>query len=446
VRHVWFVLFLGGCNAILGIEEAIERPGDADGGPGDPGRDGSIDALDATAKADGTSPETDGSSATDAPIDSKVDSSADVVIPSGKCTVGAPVTASAGSGVTQGPALAFMPPNRWGIAWSTGSAIKYNSRTTTGTTANASDVTLLTGSYGSQVRLGKLGSSFIVAAGLTETNPRSIVRTVEPTAGGSGSGVPSGSHSFESPLLVGGLAVNGSGSRLLVSSRGGTLTAATATAADLFTNTPAFSKSGVPSGPARATAAAWAANLFGVVAVEATGAGKIATYDNDLSPSGVHSFTSTASASTSDTRLEISIAGAGARFAVAWIDVRKGGTSPEIWLTSIDAASGAPSSEVMVSDDKGTVKHYPRVIYDGKSIGVAWLEAISPIAFKVLFRRFTTSLQPLEPLTALCTSCTVNLANTAFDVAAGEANEYGFAFRSSTNDTQYFNRMLCDGP
>lgn len=304
-------------------------------------------------------------------------------------------------------------------------------------------------SYSSAV-LTAFGSS--LAVGYGQKGPQSnsayaAVRLVDPATGQTSGTAALGANEGQAVLpLAGGIAATNALSSIALGSR---LTNAGAVAGRVsrFGATPTFVTSASPTSSTFALDVAWnsSASRFGAAFVESGGStgGKLVTYDETFGSTGGFAFTGAGDQPAFGAAYPPSVAGQGARFVVAWVDLQSG--IHDVYLTSVDALSGArsPATSVKASDTPASFKYYPRVLWDGRSVVVAWVEQASTL-YHVVWRRFDPSFVPLGP--SQCASCAIGPAVLGqFGLASLGPNQYGLAMLESDN-YQYFAHIGCTGP
>lgn len=371
------------------------------------------------------------------------------------CTVVAALKVSSAS-ATSGPALAALASGPlWSIAWaSSNTSILGNAIDGSDKLVNTTDRTLVPAASGTTVsppQLTAFGTSAAVAygqAGPQNNSAYAAVRLVDPRTGQTSGSAALGSNEGQAVLpLVGGVAATSALSSLVTGSH---LTNASADSGRVtrFSSAPALATSSSPTSSTYAVAVAWSdtASRYGAAFVEAgtSAGGKLVTYDESLGSTTAFAFTATGDQPAFGAAFPASISALGGRFVVAWIDLQ---SSPnrEVFITSVDALNGirAPTSAVKASDTSATYKYYPRILSDGKSVIVAWVEP-STTLYRVMWRRFDASLTALGP--SQCASCATNPANLSpIGLAALGPNDYGFATLLSDNN-QYFTHITCTGP
>jgi hypothetical protein len=215
-----------------------------------------------------------------------------------------------------------------------------------------------------------------------------------------------------------------------------------------FTATPTPIQTTTPRPSVRDTAIAWApgAQRFGYAVLDASGVGFLFVFDTGGSLSSQLSFTGASDSPKGDTLYTLAaVAASEARFVVAWTDDRSGRT--EIYATSLDASTGqaATPAAVLVSTPSSAEKLVPRVVYDGRSVVVSWLEETGAGAYQLMLRRYDEMLRPIAG--TLCATCGAASALPVrlFGLAARGPNDYGAAV-SVTGDVHRLARVACNGP
>jgi hypothetical protein len=318
---------------------------------------------------------------------------------------------------------------------------------------NASDKTLVptaTNTTYSDPRLTRFGTGLVVGYGQKGPQASSsyaAVRRVDPSTGQTSGSAALGVDEAQAVLpLIGGIATNGGASSIVVGSR---LSSASPNAARLtrFSATPTFDTSNSPTSSTLTVDVAWSqtAARYGAAFIEsqmATG-GMLATYDEALAPKVEFVFTGGSDQPLGGTTTPVGIAPQDGRFVVVWVDVQV--TPRQVYISSVDALSGTRSSagSVTASDTPASYKYYPKVLFDGSSIVVAWLEP-STAQYRIMWRRFDSTLTPLAASQcATCNADTAQLANFGF--AAISANDYGVAALLA-DGYQHFLHFNCTGP
>jgi hypothetical protein len=471
-------LALVGCNALLGIEDATledtstlgpdaGRPADASG---EASTDGSRPSSDAS--TDGNANDAGSIDAADAQASDASDDAADAAVAvdaadagdagggvDASCTSSQPKMASKAL-VNYGPAIAF-DSNVWGIVWHGGAeTIQFNAVDSAGNIQNGSDVTAVAASanvtYGTFPRVASAGGSLALAYGVKSNTGTAATfpaaRTIHSSTGATIGGPANGVSANDSATPdVGGVVVTSAGTIGTVG-RLHSLTSATQTWMNLFTSTPSSITGPLLTQQTLTTSIAWSegkARFGAAYVVDSTQAGgQIATYDTD----GVHTATFPFSAA-GDAPVagllprEVSIASAGDRFAVVWLD---GDPALNVKVTTVDALSGGrlPVGAVQANGTGTVARGFPRIAYDGKSLAIAWVEGSSGNE-QVYLRRYTPGLVPLDA-EPRCVSCGLGkvTALSAIGLAASAPNDYGLAFMLGTSGSfyQYFTHITCVGP
>jgi hypothetical protein len=300
--------------------------------------------------------------------------------------------------------------------------------------------------------LAPFGSELVLAAaqkGPSSNTTFTMVRRIQPSnATIVGSQATGPSQPSSTILSVEGLATDPSATRIAVASRISGVVATAATL-DRFTAAPAYASpsAAIPSS-AYAVSVGWSetATRFGapyIVSGTSTG-GKFSTYDALLSiPPVTTDFTVIPDQPLSgSTSFPVSVAPMGSQLVVAWL--AQAPSTFEVFLTSLDPVTGARSASVQASDTAATYKYYPRVISDGNSLFVVWVENAG-VQYRAMWRRFANSLSPLGP--SVCASCPSGQSVPLGRLGAASAarNQYGVAMLLSDN-LEYVARITCTGP
>lgn len=421
-----------GCNGLLGIDEAHLRSAEA-GVDADEGADGGEESDARPADGGGG----DGQGPDLGPF---------------TCTALGLTPLASPVNPQNGPSLIAFPgaPPRWGVAWKHGSSIEYLLVGDTGG-AIAGPKTFLPSSpdYSSHPRLALTGSSVALSYGFFGTGaavyPGLKMLDINGDAGAGAAGSRSPPHDVGGTVSI--------GSQVVVASRGSGATSTTTTAS-LFAG-GAFVTARDMTQMTRAVSVGWAptANRIGVAYVVAStpAFGVLETFNPDLgipTMGASHAFTlPAASPMVNNPVLHLSVAGVGSRFAIAWLDERDG--SAEVYVTVLDAVTGQrpPTAERRVSDQSTRTKRFPNVVYDGRSLAVAWNEEVSTNVYRLLLRRFTPDLLPIDDSKTEphCMNCSApGDQGKAIGVAAAAPNVYGFAFTFA--GSHHFNKLTCSGP
>lgn len=143
-------------------------------------------------------------------------------------------------------------------------------------------------------------------------------------------------------------------------------------------------------------------------------------------------------------------AGVGDRLYVAWISVDAGTT--RVVLRGFDPAtgtSGQPEATTVVSSaEPGIEILYPKVVFDGQLLAVAWLTTPSyPIAAQVHMQRVDLDMNLVgaeENMTNLASNWTVALGDYSF--VAQSPGVYLTTYYSMTMNQQWVTRVECGQP
>ena len=240
---------------------------------------------------------------------------------------------------------------------------------------------------------------------------------------------------------IGGVAVSGDQKNVAVISRPSDLSAQTAAIVDEFDDAFTFVTARMPSGlgATRTTGIGWAPGRFLAGAVtQATSAGGTLlelSDDTNLTVGAMHAFTSgSASPVVGSGGATISVAGAGDRVAVAWVDLQGG--KRVVTLALVPFSTGMAGAPVPASTSAAT-KSYPHLVFDGAAFAVAWLEGSGA-------ERFADHAPALrhEPDAGGRDPSTVGSAGAVglgdFDIAAAGPNAYGIAAAGATSTQQLF--------
>jgi hypothetical protein len=461
---IGLVLFLVGCNELFGIDKATLREDAIDDSDPDAALDGAQSPFDA-GMADGSGSFGD-SSSRDSSADGSTNDAApfdagpDAPVNGGTCTRAfVPKVASQGT-VSYGPSLAYRPgsPGLWGLAWAgtAGATVNYNAVDDTGNLQVAGSDYQAAGavtnrSYGAFPRLTRVGSSFALAYGVRDgsSSVYSAVQQINPLTGATLAGPAHGDAGTDNQAVaVGGVSADTAGTWILAAARLGSQTAPTEGHADLF-NGSAFNATSAVSASTRTVSVSWVETgaSFGVAyTVSPSPSIHVAFYSgNPVQYKATHPLSGgQALPSVGLLGYELGIAGVGDRFAIAWVDQR---SSPAIYLGTIGLAGNVtPStgSGILVSDVNAEAKYFPRVVYDGTSILVAWVEHVGSI-YKVNYRRYTPGLLALDDAPQSVTTG-FDVSGSAIGVAASAQREFGLAFMVSSDNKQYFTKLTCTGP
>jgi hypothetical protein len=117
-----------------------------------------------------------------------------------------------------------------------------------------------------------------------------------------------------------------------------------------------------------------------------------------------------------------------------------------VWLVLVDLTSGTRrGSAVQVSG--GTIattlpKQYPKVIFDGTALAVAWLEIQNGLDGRIWLRRFDPTPAPLGTPLQIGSNGMATFTDIGF--AAASAGKYGIAFsRTGAPGTKLFSYVEC---
>jgi hypothetical protein len=379
------------------------------------------------------------------PTDTSGDGPATIGI---NCSLRGQFAASVGTGGS-GPTVAHVTP-LFGVVWKAGTDLLYNAVSEMGALQLAADKTVVSGGTQgvSSPRLARVGADFALAYGRHDgTGAQAAVVRVAPATGVAAGPAAMGMNRpgvSASPEL-GGIAVSGDQRNVAVISRPSDLTAQTAAIVDEFNDTFAFVMAKMPSGlgATRTTGIGWAPGRFLAGAVtQATSAGGTLlemSDDTNLTVGAMHAFTSgTASPVVGSGAATISVAGAGDRVAVAWVDLQGG--KRVVTLALVPFSTGTAGAPVPASTSAVT-KYYPHLVFDGAAFAVAWLEANGPSDSQIMLRRFDTNLAPVGAPITVGSSGAVGLGD--LDIAAAGPNAYGIAAAGS-NSTQQLFTITCN--
>ena len=393
----------------------------------------------------------------DAPVDMPAapDVAPDAAIPTA-CTAATPRAASSNPG-GGGPALAATPAGLFGLAWkaSTGN-ILYNAFTDAGGLQNAADVTVVTA--GTKLlgdpQLARVGNQLVLAHGVREANGFASTSAIklDPQAGVMLASLTSGAGFTDTmPPVVGGIAVTPDQSNLgIVSRRAG---ASARTPADLVRMGSDLATIGSVQPTALAmtwtTAVAWASSaakparyvVAAIVDNSATGGTLLDVTDLNLQPGANATFTGPGDAPLAGGGgATVSVAGLGDAVAVAWVDDHT--SVQEVWMAVVDFTSGVRRGVVQVSAGGTLTKQYPKVVFDGAALAVAWLEIQSGADSRIWLRRFDPALAPLGAALPIGSPGVATFGDIG--LAAAAAGKYGIAFsRSGSPGTKLFSSVDC---
>jgi hypothetical protein len=387
-------------------------------------------------------------SPTDAPPDipTPPDTGVDATL-APNCAVRGQFAASSMTGGS-GPTVAYSAP-LFGVVWKAANDFFYNAVSSGGTLQLASDKTVVsgTGQGLNTPRLARIGNDFALAYGRHDSMgaQAAIVRVAPAT------GIATGPATLgmNRPGLaaspdVGGVAVSGDQKWLAVISRAADLSAQTAAIVDEFSNAFMFVNSWMPAalGTTRTTGIGWAPGRFlaGAVTQATSAGGTLLEVADDMNlMSGPYPFTSGSAAPVvGSSGATMSVAGAGDRVAVAWVDLQGGRRVVTAALVPLKTqAVGAP----VPASTSAVTKYYPHLVFDGVAFALAWLEASSSSDSQIVLRRFDTNLTPVGAPLNVGPAGAVGLGD--FDIAAAGPNAYGIAAAGPTSTQQLF-YVICN--
>jgi len=435
---------------------------DADASGDAPPPDVPADTPSPDVPADGAAPDAPvDTPPADAPSDMTLapDVSPDAPIPT-TCTAVPPRAASSTTGGGS-PSLAATPAGLFGLAWKGSSGnILFNSFTDSGGMQNASDATAVTAgtSLLGDPRLARIGSGELVlaygvrtdtgsaSAAAIKVNPQTGALIAGPTSGGS--------FSDTTPPIVGGVAVNPGQSQIGIASRRASTSARTQAELAVMGADLTTSGSVQPSALATTwtTAVAWATsaakpNRFVVAAVSdnsATGGTLLDVAEANLQPGSNAPFTRVGDAPLAGgAGATVAAAGLGDAVAVVWVDDHSG--IQEVYLAVIDLTSGNRRGVVQVSAGGTLPRQYPKVVFDGAALAVAWLEIQNGADSRIWLRRFDPTPPTPAPLGAALPIGSMGVATFGdIALAAAGAGKYGIAFsRTGSPGTKLFSYVEC---
>jgi hypothetical protein len=301
----------------------------------------------------------------------------------------------------------------------------------------------------SSPRLASLGTEFVLAYGRhgTSGGQAAVVR-VTPQTGAVG-GTPVAGTTMTAATVapeIDAMAVDGGATEIAVISRPPGLAAQPATI-DAFTSIPALAQSRAPvtfSG-SRSAGIGWVPGRFiaGAVTGATSGGGTLLelTDDTNLTAGAGYPFTSAGDSPIAGASgATISIAGAGDRVAVAWIDSQTG--TREVRIAVLSLNDRAVLNAVQASTESSTTKSYPHVVYDGAAFVLAWVEGDVQQSSRIKLARFDANLAAVTaaPMNVGAAGV-VTLAD--IDVAAAGANATGIAAAGS-GVTQLMYTVTCN--
>lgn len=354
------------------------------------------------------------------------------------------------------PTLAVSSAGLFGVAWlGAGGNVLYNAVDAAGMLQNTADVPVAIpgGATLSAPRLASVGPDMMLAYGRHQTTGAraAVVRIAARNGAIVGAEIPGANFSNASaPPEIGGVAVRNDGTRVAVISRRAELGMATPANVDLFSSSPGLITFDAPVllSMTRTTGITWlpSGRFLGAALMDMTsGSGRLHELtDNNLGPGRTFAFTAAPDLPVVGSgAATIAVAAAGDRIAVVWLDSQScaGCTVREVFLATLDA-NGIRLGEVQVSAANNLTKSYPRVVFDGAAIAVAWLEYGSFADSQLKLRRFDTARVPVAAAINVGTRGTVALGD--FGLAAAATGAYGLAYGIS-GGTQTLARVICTG-
>ena len=380
---------------------------------------------------------------------SPTDTSGEVPIGT-SCTLRGPCAASIGTGGS-GPTVAYAAP-LFGVAWKAAAMdLLYNAVSDTGTLQLGIDKTLVSGTAQgvNTPRLARVGTDFALAYGRYDGSgaQAAVVRVAPATGVATGPAAlgmkrPGVAASPE----IGGIAVSGDQKNVAVISRAADLSNQTAAIVDEFSDAFTFVTARMPVGlgATRTTGIGWAPGRFlaGAVTLPTSAGGTLLELSDDtnLTVGAMHAFTSgSASPVVGSGGATISVAGAGDRVAVAWVDLQ-GGKRVVTLALLVPFSSGTAGAPVPASTSTAS-KSYPHLVFDGAAFAVAWLEGSGVGDSQIMLQRFDTSLTPVGGPIAVGSPGAVGIGD--FDIAAAGPNAYGIAAAGSSS-TQLLFTITCN--
>jgi hypothetical protein len=374
------------------------------------------------------------------------------------CVVGGLLTASV-STASASPTLAVAANGLFSVAWlgPSGGSVLYNAvdaaNMLQSATADVAVVPAASGVTFATPRLANVGPDLMLAYGRRAASGARAAAVRIAARDGAILGAEILGANFTTataPPDIGGVAVNGDGSRVAVISRRAELGAATPANVDLFSGSPGLITSSAPAllSMTRTTGIAWhqaGRFLAGAILDGTSGGGRIHELaDNDLSPARTFTFTAAP---------DLPIIGSGAAtiavtasrggMAMVWLDGQScsGCTGREVFLATLDT-NGNRLGEVQVSAPSTATKSFPHVAFDGAAIVVAWLEFTSISDSQIKLRRFDAAREPVAPAINIGPRGSAALGDLG--LAAAGAGDYGVAFGLSSG-TQTVAHVICAG-
>ena len=434
----------GGVDADLNTDAGMDRMDSAGDVPADvPASEVAGDvARDVPAEMPAGDVQAD-TSPTDVPADepSPTDTSGDATI-SPNCAVRAQFAASSMIGGS-GPTVAYAAP-LFGVVWKAANDFFYNAVSSTGALQLTSDKTVVsgTGQGLNTPRFARVGNDFVLAYGRHDsTGAQAAIVRVAPATGVAMAPATLGKNrpGLAAAPEVGGVAVSGDQKKLAVISRAADLASQTAAIVDEFNDAfmPVDALMPAALGATRTTGIGWAPGRFlaGAVILATSAGGTLLELSDDMNlTSQPYPFTSgSASPVVGSGGATISVAGAGDRVAVAWVDLQGGRRVVTVAMAPLDTQMvGAP----VPASTSAVTKYYPHLVYDGVAFALAWLEASGPSDSQIMLRRFDANLTPVGAALNVGSAGAVVLAD--FDIAAAGPNVYGIAAAGTASTQQLF--------
>jgi hypothetical protein len=378
----------------------------------------------------------------------------DAATPPAVCTPG-PVKPISVSVPSAEPSLAFVAtPPTFAVVWTDGSRVLFNTVDRDGKLQHPSDIVAVA-AEGAAIyrnpRLAPVADALALAYGKSGGGGGGagvVVRMVQPATGAAGiSLLLNGPTTDGSAPEISGLVA---GNNLAAVSRASGSQPAQARV-DLVSRvlSPLKSQSHAALSGTRAAGIGWAADRYGVAALDGSPrGGTLATFDVDLGFDRPFAFSTDGATPVTAAGATVSVAGAGDRLAVAWIDGRPCPTCKtgrEVFLGTVDARSGVMSPSLHVSASDGALpKLFPHLVWDGASYAVIWQEYQSPAVSRVMLRRFDPQLRPLGAIVDLSAGAPARPVGD-IDLVVEARNVYGVAMTPHLG-AHHFTRVTCSGP
>lgn len=433
-RALLAAVLLAGCNAILGIEE-----------PERASSDGGIDAATDGTVADGT---------IDAPV--ATTDAGDAAIEGGEGGLDAdaaggfdaaclglstPIEMSNESSSVEGATVAFNGLE-WGVAWAqTASDVRFNA-TDGGSVRYDGGIAIAARgpTYGANVRLASNGQDYYLVVGNFESPTKTYASFVQ-----FGSGVLA---SDRTPDLA-----NANAPQVAVLARSGEVAflqrasdADAGSVASLYgINGPNVLKR-LDYPATRAVAGTFLGGTAGIsVAILNNTEGSLYSLLPD-GGSDTRAFTQAGDVPVfPGAATEVSVTSIDATTAVvAWIGIPKNGTTTQVNLAKVTIGTNVVTSVTASTDPVIKDKYFPRIVWDGKSLVVAWIEIAQTGDYRIKLRRFDAALVPRDLPIDVQGALT---KREGFGLAVGATpNVYGLAYRASPTSRRHFRIISCEGP